>query len=99
MVSSLVVIPIAIYGISLISQMQLATQPIWLAAAVPPLVYIAWQHPQDVFGLDALRGQAEARRRRIDQSHAVRHGGVDACCLLLPQIGERVSYLRFSADA
>src|ERR1700760_3299650 len=29
-ISSLVVIPIAVYGISLISRMQLATQPIWL---------------------------------------------------------------------
>src|ERR1700677_3257053 len=35
--SSLVVIPIAIYGISLISSMQLATQPIWLALQFVPL--------------------------------------------------------------
>ena len=40
-ISSLIVVPIAIYGISLISRMQLATQAIWLVLQFLPLVYIA----------------------------------------------------------
>src|SRR6267154_292145 len=43
LISSLVVIPIAIYGISLFSRMQLLTQPIWLVLQLLPLAYIAWQ--------------------------------------------------------
>src|SRR6202041_3053886 len=37
-ISSLVVIPIALYGISLISKMQLATQGVWLVLQFLPLV-------------------------------------------------------------
>src|SRR6202161_1646009 len=39
--SSIVVIPIAVYGIRYISRMQLATQPIWLVLQIAPLAYIA----------------------------------------------------------
>src|SRR5881394_426091 len=39
--SSMVVIPIAAYGIRYISRMQLATQPIWLVLQIAPLAYIA----------------------------------------------------------
>ncbi len=48
LISSLVVIPIAIYGISLISRVQLLTQPVWLVLQLLPLVYIAWKSPSDV---------------------------------------------------
>src|SRR5882724_13097218 len=48
LISSLVVIPIAIYGISLISRVQLWTQPIWLVLQLLPLAYIAWHAPSDV---------------------------------------------------
>src|SRR3954469_15940460 len=43
--SSLVVIPIALYGISLISQMQIVTQPIWLILQFVPIAVIAYKHP------------------------------------------------------
>ncbi len=46
--SSLVVIPIALYGISLISRMQLLTQPIWLTLQFLPLIYIAFKQPADL---------------------------------------------------
>ena len=48
LISSLIVIPIAIYGISLISRVQLLTQPVWLILQVVPLIYIAWKSPADV---------------------------------------------------
>src|SRR3984957_15751603 len=38
--SSIVVIPIAAYGIRYISRMQLATQPVWLVLQIAPLAYI-----------------------------------------------------------
>src|SRR5580692_3504950 len=40
-ISSLIVIPIALYGISLISRMQLATQGVWLVLQFLPLIYVA----------------------------------------------------------
>src|SRR3954451_16649033 len=47
-VSSLVVIPIALYGISLISRMQIVTQPIWLILQFVPIAIIAWKHPAEI---------------------------------------------------
>src|SRR5512134_536161 len=46
--SSLVVIPIALYGISLISKMQIITQPIWLILQSVPIAVIAWKHPTEI---------------------------------------------------
>ena len=53
LISALVVIPIAIYGISLISKMQLVTQPVWLILQILPLAYIAWKNPQSRRGLSS----------------------------------------------
>jgi signal transduction histidine kinase/CheY-like chemotaxis protein len=92
-ISSLVVIPIALYGISLISRMQLATQAIWLVLQFLPLVYIATSGRADFAAWTGYSGQ---------QGHA--DGSIDFMLLgmaasmllsLLPQIGEQVDYLRF----
>ena len=55
--SSLVVIPIAIYGISFISRMQLATQPIWLVLQFLPLIYIAWKSPAELVAWTEYSGK------------------------------------------
>ncbi len=92
-ISSLVVIPIALYGISLISRMQLATQGIWLVLQFLPLFYVA------------TRGRAEfhdwmhytGAQGNPDGSINLMLFGMAASTLLslLPQIGEQVDYLRF----
>ena len=50
LISSLAVIPIAIYGISFISKMQIATQPIWLVLQFVPIAYLALNNPSDLEG-------------------------------------------------
>jgi hypothetical protein len=75
-ISSLVVIPIAVYGISLISRMQLATQPIWLALQFLPIIYIACKQSGGARGLDALRRRR--RQRWHGEFPAARHGRIDA---------------------
>ena len=92
LVSALVVIPIAIYGITLISRTQLATQPIWLALQFLPVLYVAWKSPQDVAAWTHFAGV-----RGGGGSLRVSLFGVAASLLLslLPQIGEQVDYLRF----
>src|SRR5512138_521902 len=57
LISSLIVIPIAIYGISLISRVQLVTQPVWLILQLVPLAYIAWKAPADVTAWTQFKGQ------------------------------------------
>jgi signal transduction histidine kinase/CheY-like chemotaxis protein len=92
-ISSLVVIPIAVYGISLISRMQLATQPIWLALQFVPILYIVASHPADVAAWTHFGGGGGAS----DGSVNLLLLGMAASMLLslLPQIGEQVDYLRF----
>jgi signal transduction histidine kinase/DNA-binding NarL/FixJ family response regulator len=91
--SSLVVIPIAVYGISLISRMQLATQPIWLALQFLPILYIAWKRPADVSAWTHYGGTQGGSGSTINPLML----GMAASTLLslLPQIGEQVDYLRF----
>ena len=93
LVSSLVVIPIALYGISFISRVQILTQPVWLILQFAPLLYIAWQSPDDVAAWTQYAGKQGSRDGAFDFMLF----GMAASVLLslLPQIGEQVDYLRF----
>jgi signal transduction histidine kinase/CheY-like chemotaxis protein/purine-cytosine permease-like protein len=95
LISALIVIPIALYGISLISHMQLVTQPVWLLLQLAPLLYLALYRPDAIDAWTAYEG-----------SHAKGTGfnillfSIAASTLLslLPQIGEQADYLRFLPD-
>src|SRR5882757_7851782 len=91
--SSLVVLPIAIYGISMISRMQLATQPIWIALQFLPIIYIAWKRPADYSAWTHYAGTLGGSGTALNPLMF----GMAASTLLslLPQIGEQVDYLRF----
>ena len=100
-ISSLVVIPIAVYGISMISRMQLATQPLWLALQFLPIIYIVSSNPADVA---AWTQYADGAASGGGIGSAAGGGSVNFLLLgmaasmllsLLPQIGEQVDYLRF----
>src|SRR6478609_4616538 len=90
--SSLVVIPIALYGISLISKMQIITQPIWLILQFVPIAIIAWKHPSEI-GAWTHFGGTDGTGGAFN---FVMFGLAASVLLsLLPQIGEQVDYLRF----
>jgi len=90
-VSSLVVIPIALYGITFISRMQLATQGAWLVLQFLPLVYVVTR------GKEALTLWTHFTGASGGAAPGFLAFGVSASMLLslLPQIGEQVDYLRF----
>jgi signal transduction histidine kinase/CheY-like chemotaxis protein/purine-cytosine permease-like protein len=91
--SSLVVIPIALYGISLISRMQIVTQPIWLVLQFVPIAVIAWKHPQELAAWTHFAGSESPDGGAFN---LVLFGLAASVLLsLLPQIGEQVDYLRF----
>jgi signal transduction histidine kinase/CheY-like chemotaxis protein len=93
LVSALVVIPIALYGISLISRFQMLTQPLWLLLQLLPLAYIAWRNPQDVAGWTLFTGDQGSGAGHLDWPLFAAASAV--LLSLLPQIGEQVDYLRF----
>ncbi|RST56536.1 response regulator [Variovorax sp. MHTC-1] len=92
LVSSLVVIPIVMYGITLISRLQLWTQPIWMVLFVCPYIAVLLKNPQAFGDFTSLSG-------RISSSSgfdAVMFGaGATVAFSLVVQIGEQVDYLRF----
>ena len=92
-ISSLVVIPIALYGISLISRMQMATQGIWLVLQFLPLIYVATRGRGELAAWTHYSGA----QGNPNGSLSLLLFGMAASTLLslLPQIGEQVDYLRF----
>ncbi|PWC31168.1 ATP-binding protein [Azospirillum sp. TSO35-2] len=96
-VSSLAVIPIAVYGIRVISRMQWATQPVWILLQCVPLAYL-W----------LLDGGTVAEWMALPGAYGNSGGGLallpfgmaaSVLLSLLPQIGEQVDYLRFLPPA
>jgi signal transduction histidine kinase/CheY-like chemotaxis protein len=93
LVSAILVIPIAVHGISLISRMQLLTQPVWLVLQFAPILLIAAATPAE---LSAWTGFAGQRGDPGGHADLLRVGMATSVLLsLLPQIGEQVDYLRF----
>jgi signal transduction histidine kinase/CheY-like chemotaxis protein len=92
-ISALVVIPIAIYGISLISRMQLATQLIWLVLQFLPLVYVVTRGRADINAWVGFPGAQAGATGGL--TFAAFGMAVSFLLSLLPQIGEQVDYLRF----
>jgi signal transduction histidine kinase len=88
LISALIVIPIAAYGVKRISWLQTYSQPIWLVLQLAPLIYIGLQARSGVQIIPRL-----SPHNGFDLAMA---GGALAVILsLLPQIGEQVDYLRF----
>jgi len=91
-ISALVVIPVAAYGVRRISWLQTWTQPVWLLLQLAPLAFIALKASQ---GVDLSPDLGPVVPQGFDLARA---GAAGAIMLsLLPQIGEQVDYLRFLA--
>ncbi|MBK1841932.1 response regulator [Azospirillum sp. YIM B02556] len=91
-ISSLAVIPIAVYGIRFISRMQWATQPVWILLQCAPLAYFFLLDRETLAQWTSLPGVYAP-----DGGLSLLPFGMAASVLLslLPQIGEQVDYLRF----
>jgi signal transduction histidine kinase/CheY-like chemotaxis protein/purine-cytosine permease-like protein len=96
-ISALLVIPIAIYGIRMISRVQLATQPVWLVLQFAPFVFLLLSGDQELAGWTHFAGRQGAADGSLDPLHLA----ICASTLLslLPQIGEQADYLRFLPDS
>ena len=94
LVSALVVIPLVTHGITLISRIQLVTQPIWLIMMVLPLLMVLHKEPGLISGLVNFGGKADTTHFNI-----YLFGTATAVVVaLITQIGEQVDYLRFMPE-
>ena len=92
LVCSLIIIPLAFYGVTLINRLQQWTQPIWVVLLILPFAFILYREPSALAAWSSYPGNAG------------RNGGFDWLAFgastgvlfsLAGQIGEQVDYLRF----
>ncbi|MFJ8596982.1 purine-cytosine permease family protein [Streptomyces sp. NPDC093598] len=91
LVSTLMVIPLVIYGMTALSKLQVWTTPIWLLLMVGPLVYLVTTDPGTVDRFLAYAGTDGDGG--INTASVLLGAGV--CLSLIAQIGEQIDYLRF----
>src|SRR5918995_5445443 len=57
-ISTLMVIPLVIYGMKALSTLQVWTTPLWLVLMVAPFVYLVISHPESVGDFFAFQGES-----------------------------------------
>ncbi len=92
-ISSLTVIPIALYGMRAITRFQAWTQPVWLVLQLAPIAYVLAVGGPSVAKWLAWPGRLGAADGSVD---LLLFGlALSTLLSLLPQIGEQADYLRF----
>ena len=95
LICALVVIPLVTHGVTVISWLQVLTQPLWIVLLVVPFVYVLNENPGVLAGLVAYPGTDG------------QHGSFDLLgfgaaltvgIALITQMGEQVDYLRFMPE-
>ncbi|MEJ8855579.1 ATP-binding protein [Variovorax robiniae] len=92
LVCALVVIPLVTHGVSVISRLQLWTQPIWLLMLVVPFGYVLARDPGAFSGITHYSGV------KSDIAGFNMHlfgAGLTVGIALITQMGEQADYLRF----
>jgi signal transduction histidine kinase/CheY-like chemotaxis protein len=91
-ISAIVVIPLVTNGITLISRIQVITQPIWLILMSLPFFFILYQDPLVIHRLTNYSGLALYGKHF---NLALYGSAIAVGVALITQIGEQVDYLRF----
>jgi purine-cytosine permease-like protein len=89
--STLVIFPLVIYGMKVLSKLQLWTTPLWLILMVIPFAYLLLSHPESVTSFFAYGG--ENGEGGTNLGSIMLAAGV--CLSLIAQIAEQIDYLRF----
>lgn len=94
-VSSLLIIPLVIFGMTLLSRLQVWTQPIWLTLMVTPFMFLIDKNPDALTAWSHFGGLAPTG----SAFNPILYGTATGVALsLIAQIGEQVDYLRFMPD-
>lgn len=90
-VSTIVVIPLVIYGMKTLAKLQMWTTPLWLLLMVVPIGYLIITHPNSVD--DFFNYQGKGGTGGPTFAAVMLAAGV--CLSLIVQIAEQIDYLRF----
>ncbi|ORA22189.1 purine-cytosine permease family protein [Mycobacterium angelicum] len=89
--STLLIFPLVMYGMKVLSQLQLWTTPLWLALMVAPFAYLVISHPDSISQFFSYAGKDG--RGGVTVGSVLLAAGV--CLSLIAQIAEQIDYLRF----
>jgi purine-cytosine permease-like protein len=90
-VSTIIIFPLVVYGMTLLSKLQLWTTPLWLVLMVLPFAYLLVSHPESVGTFVAYQGESGLGAPSLGAVFLA--AGV--CLSLIAQIAEQIDYLRF----
>lgn len=91
LLSTLVIIPLIIYGMNTLTKVQLWTTPLWLFLMIAPVAYLAISDPSTVS--DFLSYAGESGNEGLNAASVMLGAGV--VLSLIAQIGEQNDVLRF----
>jgi signal transduction histidine kinase/CheY-like chemotaxis protein/purine-cytosine permease-like protein len=91
-ICSLIIIPMVIGGVTLMSKIQIWTQPIWAFLLLLPYLAVAWKNPQAYIQFSGMAGFTSGG----NEFDPLMFGAASAVAFsLVVQIGEQVDFLRF----
>lgn len=95
LISALVVIPLVTHGVTLISRVQMITQPVWLVLMALPFIAIIQKNPEIFSELVHVAGKSG----ESGEFNVLMFGAATAVGIaLIAQIGEQVDFLRFMPE-
>ncbi|MET9019952.1 hypothetical protein ABZV93_08230 [Actinopolymorpha sp. NPDC004070] len=92
LISSLLIVPIVVFGMKALAKLHVWTQPLWLALLVLPFVIVAVNHPSAFAELGSFAGLDSAHGGFSWHAFGL---GMGVALSLIAQIGEQADYLRF----
>jgi purine-cytosine permease-like protein len=95
LISSVVILPLVVYGMTALSRLQVWTQPIWLILMVIPFVAIAITDPGKYAQWASFAGNSPTGASFTVLGFGL---GAGVALSLIAQIGEQVDYLRFMPE-
>ncbi|MEA5420320.1 ATP-binding protein [Spirulina sp. CCNP1310] len=94
-VCSVLIIPLVFYGVTLINQLQLWTQPLWLGLMVAPYIFVLVKEPH---AFDHWVNFAGNSPSGAGFDPLLFGAAATVSFALIAQLGEQVDYLRFLPD-
>jgi purine-cytosine permease-like protein len=95
LISALMIIPLVVFGMTLLSKLQVWTQPIWLILLVAPFLAILFKDPAAFANFTHFAGTSPTGAGFNYLAFGL---GAGVALSLIAQIGEQVDYLRFMPD-
>ena len=91
-ISAVVIVPLVVRGITLISRLQMWTQPLWGVLLLLPYLAVLWKNPQAFSDFTGLAGRTSGS----SEFDPLMFGAAATVAFsLVVQVGEQVDFLRF----